>query len=132
MVRSILDRPFLGHGSGTFADIFPVYRDRSISVWGTWLEAHNTYLEILQGLGLVFGSMLLVSLALLGWRCVKGALTRRENAAIPRVAAAATVLVGVHALVDFSLQIQAVSLTFLAILGAGVGQAQSSPGALPD
>jgi hypothetical protein len=125
-MRSILDVPFLGHGYGTFRDVFPMYRDRSISVDGIWEEAHDTYLEIFQGLGLVFGSMLLMSVFLLVLRCVKGAMVRRQNATVPRVAAGAAVLVGVHALVDFGLQIQAVALTFAAILGAGAAQAESS------
>jgi hypothetical protein len=131
-MRSILDIPFLGHGYGTFADVFPMYRDRSISVYGTWREAHDTYLEIFQGLGLVFGSMLLISVFLLVLRCVQGAITRRENAVVPRVAAGAAALVGVDALVNFSLQIQAVALTFAAILGAGVAQAESSRLAMHD
>ena len=131
-MRSILDIPFLGHGYGTFVDVFPMYRDRSISVYGTWREAHDTYLEIFQGLGLVFGSMLLISVFLLVLRCVKGAIMRRENAIVPRVAAGAAALVGVDALVNFSLQIQAVTLTFAAILGAGVAQAESSRLALHD
>lgn len=125
-MRSILDIPLLGHGYGTFVDVFPMYRDRSISVFGTWEEAHNTYLEIFQGLGLVFGSMLLMSVFLLALRCVKAAKVRRRNATAPRVAAAVAVLVGVLAVVDFSPQIQAVALTFAAILGAGVAQAESS------
>jgi hypothetical protein len=33
--------------------------------------------------------------------------------------------VGAHALVDFSLQIQAVTLTYMVVLGAGVAQADS-------
>jgi O-antigen ligase len=131
-MRSILDIPFFGHGYGTFVDVFPMYRDRSINVFGTWEEAHNTYLEIFQGLGLVFGSMLLMSVFLLALRCVKGAKVRRRNATVPRVAAAAAVLVGVLAVVDFSPQIQAVALTFAAILGAGVAQAESSGLALHD
>ena len=45
---------------------------------------------------------------------------------VPRVAAAVSFLVGIHALVDFSLQIQAVALTFMAVLGAGVAQSESS------
>jgi hypothetical protein len=45
---------------------------------------------------------------------------------IPAIAAGASVLVGVHALVDFSLQIQAVTLTYMTILAAGVAQAVSS------
>ena len=131
-MRSVLDIPFLGHGYGTFADVFPMYRDRSISVYGIWEEAHDTYLEIFQGLGLVFGSMLLLSVLLLVLRCAKGAKLRRRNATVPRVATGAAVLVGIHALVDFSLQIQAVALTFAAILGAGVAQSGSSRLALHD
>ena len=125
-IRSIIDSPFLGNGYGAFVDVFPMYRDRSLSVYGIWEQAHDTYLEIFQGLGLVFGSMLLMSVFLLVLRCLNSAMRGRENATAPCVAAAAAFLVGVHALVDFSLQIQAVALTFAAILGAGVAQAESA------
>jgi O-antigen ligase len=129
---SILDAPLTGHGYGTFTDVFPMYRDRSTSVVGIWEQAHNTYLELFQGLGVVFGSMLVVSVLLLVVSCVKGATTRQANLTVPRVAASVGFLVGVQALVDFSLQIQAVALTFMAILGAGVAQSQSSRLALGD
>ena len=131
-LRSVLDAPWLGHGYGTFADVFPLYRDRSISVQGIWEQAHNTYLEVLQGLGLVFGSMLVASVLALVLRCISGSITRRHGMTVPRVAASAAFLVGVHALVDFSLQIQAVALTFMAILGAGVAQSESSRLSLGD
>jgi O-antigen ligase len=121
-----------GFGYGTFGDVFPIYRDRSIGVAGTWEQAHNTYLEVFQGLGLVFGSSLIAVVVLLALRCLKGALTRQENVTVPRVAAGVAFLVGAHALVDFSLQIQAVTLTFTAVLGAGTAQSQSSRLALED
>jgi O-antigen ligase len=132
VLMSILDAPFQGHGYGTFADVFPMYRDRSISVQGAWEQAHNTYLEIFQGLGLLFGSLLIAAVVLLVFRCINGATTRHGNVTVPRVAASVAILVGVHALVDFSLQIQAVTLTFMAILGAGVAQSESSRVALTD
>jgi hypothetical protein len=125
-LRSILDAPLFGLGDGTFSDVFPMYRDRSLSIEGIWAQAHDTYLEALQGLGLVFGLMLIAALALLAVRCVRGAVQRQENATVPRVAAGVACLVGVHSVVDFSLQIQAVALTFMAVLGAGVAQATSS------
>lgn len=124
--RSILDRPLLGYGYGTFVDVFPMYRDRSISVAGIWSQAHDTYLEVFQGLGLVFGTLLIATVVLLALRCAKGSIRRQENAMVPAVAAGAACLVGVHTLVDFSLQMQAVALTFMAILGAGVAQSESS------
>jgi len=131
-LRSILDAPLPGYGYGTFADVFPMYRDRSIGLVGVWEQAHNTYLEVFQGLGLVFGSMLVASVLLLVLSCVKGATTRRENSTIPRVAASVAFLVGIHALVDFGLQIQAVTLTVMAVLGAGVAQSESSRKTLGD
>jgi O-antigen ligase len=125
-IGSILHSPLLGYGYGTFADVFPMFRDRSVSTLNTWDMAHNTYLEVFQGLGLLFGAMLVASVALLVLRCFKGAITRRQNETMPCVAASVAVLVGVHSLVDFSLQMQAVAITFMALLGAGVAQSESS------
>ena len=124
-LRSILDEPLLGYGYGTFADIFPMFRDRSIDVQGVWQQAHNTYLEVFQGLGLIFGSMLVASVVLLALKCCKGAMARQQIT-VPAIATGVAFIVGVHAMVDFSLQIQAVALTFMAILGAGVAQSMSS------
>ena len=131
-MRSILDAPLLGYGYGTFADVFPMFRDQSVSTWGKWPMAHNTYLEVFQGLGLLFGSMLVASVVVLVLRCVKGATTRQMNETLPCVAASVAFLLGVHALVDFSLQMQAIAITFMALLGAGVAQSESSRLALED
>ena len=131
-IRSILDAPLLGYGYGTFKDVFPMFRDQSLGTLTAWQLAHNTYLEVLQGLGLVFGSMLVASVGLLVLRCIKGASARQMNETLPCVAASAGVLVGIHSLVDFSLQIQAITLTFMALLGAGVAQSESSRVLLAD
>ncbi len=132
VIRSILDNPTLGLGYGAFADAFPLYRDRSIPTVGVWDKAHNTYLEVWQGLGLIFGTALLAALIWLVIRCFAGALYRRRGYAPSTVAAAASTLVGFHALVDFSLQIEAVTLTYMAVLGAGVAQCDSSRRAIGD
>ena len=125
-IRSIINAPLLGYGYGTFADVFPMFRDQSVSTWGKWSMAHNTYLEVFQGLGLLFGSMLVASVVVLVLRCVKGAMTRQMNEMLPCVAASVAFLLGVHSLVDFSLQMQAIAITFMALLGAGVAQSESS------
>jgi len=125
-IGSILNVPLLGYGYGTFADVFPMFRDQSVSTWGMWEQAHNTYLEVFQGLGLLFGSMLVACVVLLVLRCVKGAMARQESEEIPCVAASVALLLGVQALVDFSLQMQAIAITFMAVLGAGVAQSMSS------
>jgi hypothetical protein len=125
-LQSIFDKRFLGFGYGTFVDVFPMYRDRSISVDGVWEQAHNSYLEVFQGLGVVFGTMLIGSVIWLVLRCARGAMRRQRDVEAPGIATAAACLVGADALVDFSLQMQAVALTFAAILGAGVAQSESS------
>jgi O-antigen ligase len=131
-IESILSAPVLGYGYGTFASVFPLFRDQSVSAWGRWEFAHNTYLEVFQGLGLLFGSMLVASLLLMTFRCVKGAMARHESQVIPGVASAVALLLGVHSLVDFSVQIQAIAVTFMALLGAGVAQSASSRLGLED
>jgi O-antigen ligase len=126
ILGAISDAPFSGFGYGTFADVFPLYRDRSVAVHGKWVMAHNSYLEVFQDLGVVFGAMLIAALAMLAYQTMKGATTRQSSATVPCVATAVAFLAGVHSLVDFSLQIQAVALTFAALLGAGVAQSVSS------
>jgi hypothetical protein len=59
-------------------------------------------------------------------RCAHAALTRRTSATAAIVATSATVIVGLHSFVDFSMQIQAVALTWTALLGAGVAQSWSA------
>jgi O-antigen ligase len=128
-MRSILAAPWLGYGYGTFVDVFPMFRDQSVTTIGRWSEAHDTYLEAFQGLGLIFGAMLVATVAVLVWRCVKGAATRQMDDTLPCVAAGVAFLLGAHALVDFTLQLQAITLTFMALLGAGIAQSESSQGA---
>jgi hypothetical protein len=124
-MQSVFSAPVLGYGYGTFSAAFPMFRDGSLSVWLTWDKLHNTYFEVLQGLGLVFGTMLIASVVLFVVRCLEGA-SRQYGGTIPSIAVSASVLVGVHAWVDFSLQIQAVTLTYMAVLGIGVAQATES------
>ena len=132
VLRSIMNALLQGYGYGTFVDVFPMYRDHSIEVLGTWAQANDTYLEIFQGLGVVFGSLLIGCVVLLVTRCATGALRRRQDAIVPRVAASAAILVGIHSMVDYGLQMQAVAITLMAILGAGIAQSQSSRLALED
>ena len=77
---SIGDAPILGFGYGTFQDVFPMYRDGSVGLWGVWDKAHNSYLELFQGLGLVFGAAFLASIGILVWRCVQASVLRHQSA----------------------------------------------------
>ena len=125
-VLSILDAPWKGWGYGTFIYVFPMYRDNSVSPFLIWDKAHNTYLEIIQGLGIPMALLFFAMLLMLALRCGWAALVRKSSATAALVATAATVIVGLHSFVDFSMQIQAVALTWTALLGAGVAQSWSS------
>ncbi len=124
--QSINDAQLFGSGDGTFQHIFPMYRDRSIGPVGFWDKAHNTYLEALQGLGIPMASLLFAAVGVFAARCAVASLTRRRSSAAPLAATVATAIVMLHSFVDFSLQMQAVALTYAAMLGAGVAQSWSS------
>lgn len=124
--RIILDSPALGTGYGAFPDVFKMYRDASVPPPWFWDRAHNTYLELLQGLGIPIAALFILSAVVLVLRCVYGAIVRQNSAFVPLTAAAASFIVGLHALVDFSLQVQAIALTWAAVLGAGIAQSWSA------
>ena len=52
-----------------------MFRDQSTGSYEIWSLAHNTYLEVFQGLGILFGLMLVAGIGLLAQRCVKAAMT---------------------------------------------------------
>lgn len=121
-LRSIADRPLLGFGYGTFEQVFPIYRDTTTTPFGTWDKAHNTVLEVVQGLGIPVAVFLLAGIGYLAWRCLAGAFNGKHFAPAAVAASAVTTAVLAHSFVDFSLQIQAVTLTWIAVVGAGVAQ----------
>jgi hypothetical protein len=123
--RSIMDAPLFGFGDGTFGEVFPMYRDKSIDFFGVWDKAHNSYLEALQGLGVPVALSLFGALLYLFGKSVYAALVRKTSATAPLAASAATTIVALHAFVDFSIQIQAIALTWSALIGAGIAQSWS-------
>ena len=120
--RAVADAPFLGSGYGTFDQAFRFYRDETIP--GSWFldKAHNTYLENALELGIPAAAALTGAIGGLAVLCLLGIRRRRRNAMYPAIGLAATVLVGAHSLVDFSLQIPAVAVTYAIIMGAACAQ----------
>ena len=111
---------WLGVGYGSFEKSFRLYRDETIS--GLYDKAHNTYLENIFELGLFQAWALFLAILWLALVCLRGVWVRRRNWIYPAIGVAATVLVGAHALVDFSLQIPAVAYTYALIMGVAVAQ----------
>jgi len=122
--RGIADNPWLGFGYGTFADSFRLY-DR-IESPVHYDRAHNTSLESLFELGLPAALALFAAIAGLALTCLRGVRRRHRDWAYPSLGAAASVLVGVHALLDFSLQIPAVAILYACIMGIGCAQSRTT------
>lgn len=123
---AVRDYLYLGSGLGTFQDVFTAYRIELSPDRLVWDKAHNDYLELLLGLGLPAAMLVLLSFAGLSLMVTKGFFARHRDAHHAAITASACVLVGLHSLVDFSLQIQANTLAFALLLGLGLAQSWST------
>jgi len=113
---------WLGVGYGSFHKSFKLYRDETISAY--FDMAHNTYLENIFELGSPQASALFIAILWTALICLRGVWIRRKNWIYPTIGFSASLLVGAHSLVDFSLQIPAVAFTYALIMGAAVGQSK--------
>jgi len=120
----IEDRFWLGHGYGTYEPAFYAYRDERFSL--VIDKAHNTYLEHATELGVPATVLLYTGALLLFYACVRGVFQRRRDKIYALIAVAASVLVAVHAVFDFSLQIPAIAVIYATIMGVGCAQSMRS------
>jgi O-antigen ligase len=123
LARAIVTEPWTGVGLGAFPTTFPMIRGIDLIRAGTYLKAHNGYLEWAFEGGLPALVLVTLLIGAAGGLCVIGAVKRRRDATYPAIGAAATVLVAVHSLVDFGPQTPAVAATFALLLGIGCAQA---------
>lgn len=123
-LKAIADYPLLGIGLGSFQSVFPLYRTDAVQSF--FDLTHNDYLQNMLELGLPAALCFYAALLWLVGLCLRGIVQRRRDAIYPCLGAAATVLVGLHATLDFSLQIPAVTATYVFILGAGIAQSRST------
>ena len=124
--QGIKDHFLLGSGLGSFPQIFPLYRGDEVLAAKFWDKAHNTYLENTLELGLPAALALFVSIGALVARCLKGLRERSRDRHFPIMGLAVSTLVGLHSLVDFSLQIPAVTIAYMFLMGIAVAQSFSS------
>jgi O-antigen ligase len=123
-VSAATDTPWLGVGYGTSEEVIRMYRDRTIP--DTYVNAQNIYLENAIELGIpAFASLLLAIIIAVSY-CVVGIRRRRRDKIYPTIAFSAAVLVGIHSMVNFDLQVPAVGVAFALILGIGCAQSRSS------
>jgi O-antigen ligase len=128
-LQGIAERPLAGSGLGSFPALYLELRGEDQGAQLNQYRAHSTYLEIALEAGvpaaLLFfgglGAILALQLRSLG----RAGVERRY----PGIAAAATLVLAVHSLIDFPVQMPAIAITFAAV--AGLGLAQSFPHSRP-
>lgn len=129
-LEGIALRPLAGSGLGSFPAIYMELRgEESGTDPLNQGRVHNSYLEIAIEAGvpaalLLFGT--LGTILVLQLRSLSRPGVERR---FPGIAAAATLLLAVHSLVDFPVQMPGIAVTFAAL--AGLGLAQSYPHSRP-
>lgn len=124
---AIKDAPFAGTGLGSYASVIKAYRDTSTPFWLTTQidRAHNSYLEMMLELGIPAALMLIIPMVLICIRNFTGIWKKKKYGYLPAASVGASIIVGIHALVDFSAQIPAVTIVFIVLLAMGLAQSWS-------
>lgn len=117
VLEGIGARPLTGHGLGAFHDVFRAHMPPELG-GAEWNAAHNSYLEHAFELGLPAALALVLALALIAAGVLAGLARRRRLRPVLVFALAVLMAGGLHALVDFSLQMPANAALLALILGA--------------
>ncbi|QQR35426.1 O-antigen ligase family protein [Devosia oryziradicis] len=117
----IWQRPWLGFGGGAFEQAFAWAAHAPVGPDLRWDRAHNTYLSLWSEMGLIVGSLPVVLFIALAVRLVAALVRQSDDWAFQAIGLSVLVVVGLHSLVDFSLEIQANALLFTAVMAVAVG-----------
>ena len=123
---AIRDYIVTGSGLSTFQDVYPAYRSDVSNVGEIWDKAHNDYLELVLDLGLPAALLIALAALVMLVKLTSGFFRRHRDTYFTAAAVGALAVVGVHSLVDFSLQMQANALTLALLMACGAAQADSS------
>ncbi len=127
-IEAVLQRPFLGAGAGTFADLFPSLRADDLSSWGVWDYAHSTLLEIAVEMGVPIAAMIVLAAAGSLFILARAALKSKDHSrSLLSAIAGIAVLSYLHSIIDFPLQIPGYLIPFGILLGCGLARAVSEP-----
>ena len=127
LLEAARDNWLTGGGFGAFPLIFGPYRDPTCGVQSVWDKAHNSYLEGIITLGIVFIPLLLAGIWALGRAYRIGLRDRTTLIAYPIVGIGGLCLVMLHSALDFSLQIPGMATLYgaTAALTATISLARS-------
>lgn len=119
----IKNRYLLGYGGQSYEYAFPLFHDASFYVHLLWDKAHSTYLTLWTEYGIIFGSMPIVATAVVFGAILRSFWNARTIEPMTLAGIGVIVVAGLHSLVDFSLEIEAVTFAFTVIIAAGYSRA---------
>lgn len=122
-LAALADRPWLGTGLGSFADVFPAFRSPDAQIRGIFDRAHNTPLEIAVEMGVPFTLVLLGGWGLLTLVVMRAALAARSRSLVTVAGTALLFFASLHSLIDYPLQIPGYGLFFYLLVGLACGTA---------
>ena len=120
VMHGISDRPLLGHGLGAFQESFRAYIDTELGSQ-EWDMAHSSYLENAWELGIPAALALTLAPVLIVGQIAMGLAKRKRMRPVLLLALGVGLAGGIHAAVDFSLQMPATAALFAIVLGLGWG-----------
>lgn len=116
LIDAISTSPVFGFGGGTFVEIFTVFK--SDEIWLNFRRAHNDYLEIWVTTGGVGLFLLLGAIGVPLCRIWSRAGHNMNSMIAAALTTGCTIQIGLHSLVDFPIQIPAISYLLCAIVAA--------------
>lgn len=118
--QMIADRSLAGFGADTFVQAYPLYHAPPVPTDLTFYKAHSTYLANWLELGVLFGSLPILIVSVFLAKMLVQVLVKKIRKAEASVAIGVIVIAAIHSLVDFSLEIQAVTMLFTALMAVGM------------
>jgi O-antigen ligase len=126
--RAILESPWRGFGLGSFTAINDyIQTPENYVALGQLNALHNVYLQWLEEAGVVGASLMFACIALLLANIWRGLVVRASMLTWLRAVLAASLLVLVHGLVDYALQVPSIAWMWALLLGVGCGVAAPRP-----
>ena len=105
VVKAIGEHVYLGSGFGNFVNVFPPYRNPECGTAFVWDRAHNVFLEGMLGFGVMFIPVIFGGIGVLLWMFIRAVRVRDQAKFAPLIGLSILILLIIHSMLDFSLQI---------------------------
>lgn len=124
VVDMIKARPLIGFGADTFPWAFQLFHKPPVTAGFVWYSAHSTYLTFWVEYGVIIGSLPLLAGVLIAVKLARKLKPCQEYFACAGLSA--ITLCAIHSTVDFSLEMQANTFVFLALIALGLAPKRNS------